>query len=234
MVVPNGHDEYHRNQECFVELVEAANLGKAVTVAEGLECGSAEFGRKGHVGGCRDSVELRPGDIDLLAILDYILDDLVGLELGDDTEECVRDWKKMRRARDANLRELLAGVDGLSFAIKVLVTHSVGIVITTVGVTLAGEVVVGVGTATGGVLADVIGVGRAWVRGEGKSMRVGFPFHRVSLLSYSSPDLGPNAELRCAPDIDLGAAGTIRTDAGVGVIGGGFPPLDIGLQLVSP
>jgi hypothetical protein len=74
-----------------------------------------------------------------------------------------------------NIRELLGGVNRLALAVEVGVAHAVGVVVAAVGVTLAGEAVVRVGTATVVGLADVVRVLRARVRSKGKSVRVGLP-----------------------------------------------------------
>jgi len=83
VVVPDGHDEHHGHGEGLVELVEAADVGEAVVVAEGLELVRAELGRDGGAV-LGDAVEGRGRDLDLLATLDDELGDLVGLEAGDD------------------------------------------------------------------------------------------------------------------------------------------------------
>lgn len=83
VVVPDGHDENHRHAQGRIELGEAADLCEAVAVAEHLELRGAELGRDVGVVG-RDAVPLGAGDLDLLAVLDEELGELVFLEAGDD------------------------------------------------------------------------------------------------------------------------------------------------------
>lgn len=63
-----------------------------------------------------------------------------------------------------HLRELLAGVHRLSLTIEVLDSHSVGVVVAAVGVALASEAILRVGTTARVFLADVICVFGARVR----------------------------------------------------------------------
>ena len=63
------------------------------------------------------------------------------------------------------LRELLAGVNGLPLSVEIGDTHAVWVVVATVGVALASEAVVGVGTTAVVGLADMVVVVRARVRG---------------------------------------------------------------------
>ena len=64
------------------------------------------------------------------------------------------------------VRELLGCIDRLALAVEVRVTHSVGVEVTAVGVTVAVESVFGVGTAAACVFADMVGVVLASVRGD--------------------------------------------------------------------
>jgi len=66
-----------------------------------------------------------------------------------------------------NIRKLLGGVNSLALAVEFRVAQPVRVVIASVGVALAGEAVLGVGTAAAGGLADVVLVVRAGVGGEG-------------------------------------------------------------------
>lgn len=82
-VVPDGHDQDHGDVERLVELGEAADLLEAVAVAEeGVGVG-AEL--RGNVAAIRDSLEAGGGDLDLLAVLDEELGELIVGELSDDT-----------------------------------------------------------------------------------------------------------------------------------------------------
>lgn len=101
--------------------------------------------------------------------------------------------------------ELLAGVKGLASTVEVVVAHAVRVVITTVGVTLASESVVGVSTTALVSLADMVFVVSARVRGESEGVRVRLP------------------------DIDLSTTGTVRANTGVRVVGGRLPSLNVGL-----
>lgn len=80
--------------------------------------------------------------------------------------------------KESHVREYLAGVDSQALAVEVGVAHAVRVVVTAVGVTLAGEAVLGVGSAAVVSLADVVAVLGAGVRGEGKGVRVGLPGKR--------------------------------------------------------
>lgn len=82
-VVPDGHNQDHGNGESGVELIEAADLGEAVAVVKGLELGCAELGGDG-AGVAGDAIDLGGGDLDLLAVLDKELGELVLLEARDD------------------------------------------------------------------------------------------------------------------------------------------------------
>lgn len=74
-----------------------------------------------------------------------------------------------------HLRELLAGVNCLSLAIEVLVSHPVGVVVTTVGVAFASKTILRVGTAAAVFLADVVCVLGARVRRQCERVRVALP-----------------------------------------------------------
>ena len=83
VVVPDGHDQDHGHAQRRVELAEAADLGEAVAVAEGLELRRAVVRR--DVGAVRrDAVPGRCRDVDLLAVLDEELGEFVFFEAGDD------------------------------------------------------------------------------------------------------------------------------------------------------
>ena len=180
VIVPDGHDQDHGHAQGRVELVEAAHLGEAVAVVEGLELRAAELGRDGG-GVRRDTLDVGSGDLNLLAVLDEELGELVLLEAGDDAvgmsvlmvglceEKGDAVWKT------GNIRELLAGIDGLALAVEVGVAHAVRVVVATVGVAKTGEAVLGVGTAAGIPLADVVLVVLARVRREGERVCVGLP-----------------------------------------------------------
>lgn len=81
MVIPEGHDENPLPAEGRVELGEASDLREAVAVTKGLELGGAELGSDGVTGHAADG---RVGHVNLGAILDEVLRDLVVGELGDD------------------------------------------------------------------------------------------------------------------------------------------------------
>lgn len=78
-VVPDGHDKNHGYVKSVVELVEAANLLEAVTVTENAKLGSAVLGGDVAFGG--ETVDLGAGDLNLLAVLDEELSQLVLGEL---------------------------------------------------------------------------------------------------------------------------------------------------------
>lgn len=101
--------------------------------------------------------------------------------------------------------ELLASVDGKALAIEIGVTHTVRVIIAAVSIAATCEAVFRVGTATGGGFANVILVIFARVRRKGESVRIRLP------------------------NVDLGAAATVRTNTSVGVITRGSPALDIRL-----
>jgi hypothetical protein len=82
-IIPDGHDEHHGNGEGLVQLVEAANLRKAVAVIKGLEHGRAKLGGDGGAV-LREAVPLGGRDLDLLSVLDEELGELVLLEPGHD------------------------------------------------------------------------------------------------------------------------------------------------------
>lgn len=176
-IIPDGHDKNHGNGEGLVQLSEAANLLKAVTVTERLGHGTAQLGSES--GAARgDAVPLRSRDLNLLAVLDKELGELVLLELGNDTtmshvtsQHCTvaLGWS----TRDS--RELLAGVDRHALAVEIGVAQAVRVVVAAVGVAIAREAVVRVCAAAARRLADVVLVVLARVRREGKSMGVGFP-----------------------------------------------------------
>ena len=184
-IVPDGHDQDHRNPQSGVELVKAANLREPVTVAKRSGGRLAKLGSN-SAGAARDAVPLGGGYLDFLVVLDKELGKLVRLELGYDGK-------------------LLAGIDGEALAVEVLVAHSVRVVVTAVSVAVAREPVLRVGAAAARRFAHVVLVVLARVRRKGKGVRVGFP------------------------NVDLGTAAAERTDAGVGVVAGCLPALDIGL-----
>lgn len=81
-VVPDGHDEDHGNPEGVVHLLEAADLLEAVAVVEHIEHGGAELG--GDLAAVGHALPRRRRDLDLAAVLDEVLGELVLLEAGDD------------------------------------------------------------------------------------------------------------------------------------------------------
>jgi hypothetical protein len=113
-----------------------------------------------------------------------------------------------------NSRELLGGVDDEAGTVEVLVAHAVRVVVAAVGIAVAGVAVLRVGTAaasTNAILADVVGVlaGLAAVGGQGEGIGVGLP------------------------DVDLGAARTLKTNTGVLIVRVGGPALVVGLSTLS-
>lgn len=109
------------------------------------------------------------------------------------------------KGRPGSLRELLGGVELLVLAVEVGVAHAERVVVAAVGVAVAGEAVLRVGTTATVGLADVVVVVLARVRRESKSVGVGLP------------------------DVDLGAATAVWTDTGVGVVGRRCPAVEVGL-----
>lgn len=101
--------------------------------------------------------------------------------------------------------ELFACIDRETFSVKVLITHAVWVVVATIGVAVASKAIVRVCTATARRLADVVLIVLARVRRKRKGMRIGLP------------------------DINLGAAASVRANTSVGIIAGFFPALNIGL-----
>lgn len=101
--------------------------------------------------------------------------------------------------------ELLAGVDGLASAVKVLVAHAEGVPVTSIGVTVASIASGRVGTSASIASTAVLTRRLARVRSIGHAHRVGLP------------------------DVHLGAARTSSTDTSVGVVGGRLPSLDVAL-----
>lgn len=184
-IVPDGHDQNHRNLQSGVELVKTANLLEPVTVAKSNGSRLAKL-RSDRAGVARDAVPLGGGYLDLLVVLHEELGKLVLLELGHDSK-------------------LFAGVDRKALAVEVLVAHSVRVVVTAVSVTVAREPVVRVGAAAARRFANVVLVVLARVRCESKCVCVGFP------------------------NVDLGTAAAVRTDAGVGVVARCLPAVDVGL-----
>lgn len=73
------------------------------------------------------------------------------------------------------LRKLLAGVNSLALAIKVFLSHPVGVVVTTVGVAFASKAILRVGTAARVFLADVVCVLGARVGRQCKRVGVALP-----------------------------------------------------------
>lgn len=111
-------------------------------------------------------------------------------------------------------RELLGGVDGEASTVEVLVAHAVRVVVAAVGIAVTGVAVLRVGATAASIdaiLADVVGVvaGLAAVGGQGEGIGVGLP------------------------DVDLGAARTLKTDTRVVVVGVGLPALVVGLFSLS-
>lgn len=144
------------------------------------------------------TLQRRPGGVGLLdldAVLDVVLLDLAHAAAGAD------------KLRDNG--ELLAGVDGLAGAVKVLVAHAVGVPVTSIGVAVASIASGRVGASAGIASAAVLARRLARVGSKGHA-------HRVSL-----------------PDVHLGAAGTSSTDTGVDVVGGRLPSLDVTLMYSS-
>ena len=114
-----------------------------------------------------------------------------------------------------HLREFLASIDSLALAVEVLDTHAVWVVVATVGIALASEAIIGVGTTAGIGLTDVVFVGRARMGRESERVRIGFP------------------------NVNLSTAGSIGANASIGIVGGRLPALNIGLlncthQLLMP
>ena len=82
-VVPDGHDQNHRQGQSLVELFEAADLTEAVPVVESRKLGVAELGGdSAALGG--NAVDGGGWDLDVLAVLDEELAHLVLLEASDD------------------------------------------------------------------------------------------------------------------------------------------------------
>ena len=105
--------------------------------------------------------------------------------------------------------ELGVGVDGLARAVEGRVAHAVGVIVAAVAVAetlVAGGA--GVGAAISARAGGLLGH-RAWVWRVGRGDGVGLP------------------------DVHLGAAGTGRAAAGVGVVAGWGPALDVGLVVES-
>lgn len=88
------------------------------------------------------------------------------------------------RGRIINLRELGLGVEDLAGTVKVMVAHTVGVVVTAVGIALSGETVFGVGTTAVVGLADVVLVGAARVRGQSERVSVGLPVKTGQLFPF--------------------------------------------------
>lgn len=105
--------------------------------------------------------------------------------------------------------DLLGGVDGelRALAVEGGVAHTVAVEVTAVGVALAGVAGGAVSSAAGVAGAALLADGLAGVRGVGGGDGVGLP------------------------DVHLGAAGAHVADAGVGVVGGRRPALDVGLAV---
>jgi hypothetical protein len=82
-VVPDRHDEHHRNLESSIELGKPANLREAVAITKGLELGGAELGGNSATL-LRNALPRRSRDLDLLSVLDEELGEFVGLETADD------------------------------------------------------------------------------------------------------------------------------------------------------
>lgn len=103
--------------------------------------------------------------------------------------------------------ELLCGIDSLALAVEGLVAHAVSVEIASIGIANTAIAVSAVGTTAAIALAPALADGGAGVRSEGGSHVVGLP------------------------DIHLRAASTIFARAGVAVILGGVPSLNVGLAV---
>lgn len=205
-IVPDRHDKDQGLRNGFVKGGEASDLTVAVAIIENGELVLAELG--GNGAGAGKAVELGAGNLDLLAVLDEELGELVLLELGHDTVLAISQHSHEQGDLQGPLclRELLAGIDGLALAVEVGVAHAVRVVVAAVGVTVTGEALGGVSATAVGVLADVVVIVLASVGSESERVGVGFP------------------------DVDLCAASTVRANTGIRIVGGGDPIFNVGLS----
>jgi hypothetical protein len=82
-IIPDGHDEHHGDGKSLVQLIEAANLSEAVAVTKDLGHSTAQLRSEGTAV-LGKSFVLGSGDLNLGAILDEELGELVLLELAHD------------------------------------------------------------------------------------------------------------------------------------------------------
>lgn len=102
--------------------------------------------------------------------------------------------------------ELLSSVDGLAHAVEVGVALTEGVEITTISVAETGITVRRVSATTVLEGADKVTVGITRMRSQGEGLAVGLP------------------------EIHLGTAAAVVTNAGVGIALRGFPAISVGLS----
>lgn len=175
-IIPERHDEDHSLLDGIVHLREAANFGEARCIVKCLDGSLAPL--LGELVALNTGPG-RVGVLDLLAVLDEELDDLALGPLGDNAILSrlapgePRACGSAEVALKQNLREHLGGVERLAGAVEVLVTLPIWVVIATVGVTVAVEAVFGVSTTAAVILANVVCVVLARMRGNGEGVSIG-------------------------------------------------------------
>lgn len=190
VVVPDRHGQNHAGLESSTHLLETAESGEVVGVAEHSLLLSTEVVGDGVDG--VNSWDGNGGVLDDLAILNVETTDLVEVTVG----------STVSRDELSDDGELAACVDGHTFAKESLVAHTEGVEIASVLITNSSVplvVVTAVSARAFGLTVD-----GARVRSEGSGIVVGLPNVHLGTASSKCAASGVGVTGRTSPTLDVG------------------------------